>query len=148
METGGWWAGWTFGASISPLLFLGVFIGRCAKKEALLSKFGPAGVKSGLPHSSHMMLSELCRPHPLGFCGHVVGARHLNAFEDLGLHLLGFTDCAEGGELPTASSCSCAQLCAELPTTVRRGCIWLGGTPCALKAAFFVLDLCVFPVSH
>lgn len=151
METGGWWAGWTFGPSISPLLFLGVFIGRCAMKEALLSKFGPAGVKSGLPHSSHMMLSELCRPHPAGFCGHAAGARHLNACQDLGLPLLGSTDCAGAGELPTASSSSsCAQLCAELPTTVQRGCSWLGGTPRALKAALFlcVLGLSVFPVIH
>lgn len=63
-----------------------------SKKEAPLSKFGPTGVKSGLPHTSHMMLSKLCRPHPLRLCRHVVGARHLNTFEDLGLNFLGCTD--------------------------------------------------------
>lgn len=112
VETGGWWAGWTFGASISPLLFLGVFIGCCAEKEALLSKFGPAGVKSGLPHSSHKMLSELCRPPgPVGTLQ--------EADIRMPLRIWGCSSCPHclcRGWGAAHSSSSCAQLCAELPT--------------------------------
>lgn len=105
------------------------------------------------------MLSKLCRPHPLRLCRHVLGARHLNSFEDLGLNFLGCTQSVEDGELlyipvhraavqaagklpegspqpapPAVPSCalSCLPLCNAI------GCICLGGTPCALKTAFFV----------
>lgn len=89
----GWWAGWTFGLShYVSFSFLWCIYRVLSKKEALLSKFGPTGVKSGLPRTSHMMLSKLCRSHPLRLHRHLVGSRHLNTFEDLDLNFLGCTD--------------------------------------------------------
>ena len=171
METGGRWAGWTFGLN----QYVSSSVLRCiyrilSKKEAPLSKFGPTGVKSTLPHTSYVMLSKLCRPHPPRLHRHIVGARHLNIFEDLGLNFLGCTDSVEDGErlytpvhraavqaagkLPEGSLqpaspavSSCALSCLPLCNAV--GCIWFGGTPCALKTAGFCLEsLCVFPVIH
>lgn len=168
---GGWWAGWTFGLSH----YVSFSILRCiyrvlSKKEALLSKFGPTGVKSGLPHTSHMMLSKLCRSHPLRLPRHVVGSKHLNTFEDLDLNFLGCTDCVwlwwravvhthaqvfyaacklhEGSPQPAPPAVpSCVLNCLLLCNSV--GCLWLGGTPCALKTVFFCREsLCMFPVIH
>lgn len=135
-----------------------------SKKEALLSKFGPTGVKSGVPHTSHMMLSKLCTSHPLKLCRHVVGVKTREYFESLGLNFLGSTDSVEDGELlyipfhraavraagklpegspqpapPAVPSC----VLSYLPLCNTVGCICLGGSPCALKTAFFVLNLSV-----
>lgn len=144
------------------------FLRVLSKKEALLFKFGPIGVMSGVPHTSHVVLSKLCTSHPLRLCRHVVGVKTHEDFESLCLNFLGLTDCVENGELlympfhraavqvagklpegspqpapPAVPSCvlSCLPLCNAV------GCIWLDGSPCALKTAFFCLaSICIFPV--
>lgn len=90
-----------------PLLFLGVCIYRVlSKKEALISNFGITGVKSGLPRTSPVILSKLCRLHPRRLSVPVIKARHLSTFEDLSLNFAGCTDSVEDRELlPTGLLC-------------------------------------------